>query len=700
MTPEEKEFSKKLNSLVNDTPKETSIWNRMVNLIRRPSEAQRLGMRAFSGEFFSLLLRSVSPFAAFHKSALASTFGLQQVSGVVNSIKNNLTVASNINIYSKTIDQLTTEVSMTMPEVEREMKSRVLEKNMNSIANSLIDFVHSKFRKYSSYVGVAGSTIAIASLNPWLLPLGVPAYLMEKYLSRKRRQIQKTVFPHEFRARMAVWNQQDKSIRNPEVHFITADKTKQAKQLQQAQKDLFEVSEIRRKRQMPLILLSAGVTTVLTGVALASGWGTMTLPALVGTYAATNAFLGSIQSWVMSSYHQQEVLRDVLKNYNEIRHQPEFDLQTGKQKLPDHVDTIYIDRIQYKHRKKENSDSWKRQEKPVLDFSTDFFFKPGINVLGGVSGAGKTTLYKLMRHADDLSRGSISVGHMKGKRFVGEKLTDLSLEDANQSIAFSLPELRHIENITAVELIKATNPKLSHESLKEIADLFAIPLWEDKERKKEKYLSNMSSGEKKRVLCVSALVSPKKILVLDEPTSGLDPMNVDRILDAINLLGTEKTIIYTTHHPEELRRLNVANIIDLEQRKSEEGEILPTDVKIYPCETEKDKENYIHLCRHREPEGKKAEVLRPKKTLKDILLKNSDLPQETEWHRNVFVKQLLESEGTAHAACLHEVVVRRSSPKRSLMQKLTDKLALQSMKSKADSVRHKRLFKALNNPDK
>lgn len=698
MTPEEKEFTKKINSFVSDLPENTPLSKKIMSAITTPNEAQRLGRRAFSNQFFSLLLRTISPFAAFHKSALAGTFGLSSATEVVNELNNNLNRASNISIYNKTINQLTEEVIKTMPEIERETKSRILEKNMNRIANSVIDHIHTKFRKYSSYVGLAGSSIAIASLNPWLLPLGLPAYLTGQYLAHKRKNIEKTVFPFEFRARQNVWDQQDKSIRNPEVHFITADKKKQSEDLEKAQKDLFEITEVRRKKQLPLILLSAGVTTALTGVALASGWGTMGLGALVGTYAATNAFLGSIQSWVSANYNQQEVLQDLMRNYNEIKHTPNFDLQTGKEKLPQNVDTIHIDKIQYHYRKSDLEHQGERQEKPTLDFSSSFYFRPGINVLGGVSGAGKTTLYKMMRHADDLSRGSISFGTIRDNIFKGKELTDISLEEANKPIAFSLPELRHTENITGLELIKASNPKLSQDTLKELAKLFEVPLYSDKECKHPKSMDSMSSGEKKRVLCISALVSPKKILVLDEPTSGVDPLNVDRILSAINELGKEKTIIYTTHHPEELRKLNITNIVDLEQKKTKEGEKLPTDVKVYPCSSKGDIEKYIHVCQHREPKKEKKE---PEKTksISRILSQNIEETEgENTAQKNVFLKDMHNKEGAVQAAHLHEVLARsQTTEKKSpIMQRVMDKMALESMKKKVDAQKHKRIFKKLN----
>ncbi len=124
MTPEEKKFSQKLDSFISDLPEDASLFQKIAKLITNPDEAQRLGRRAFSSQFLSLLLRTISPFTAFHKSALAGTFGLSSVSGIINELNNNLNRASNISIYNKTINQLTEEVIKTMPEIEHETKSR------------------------------------------------------------------------------------------------------------------------------------------------------------------------------------------------------------------------------------------------------------------------------------------------------------------------------------------------------------------------------------------------------------------------------------------------------------------------------------------------------------------------------------------------------------------------------------------------
>ena len=691
---EETEFKKKIDAFISG--KRLPFTKRFSNFFRNPDQAQRYGRRAFGNELFSLGLRTVSPFAATSKKMLGSTFGLQHASNFIGNINDNLAWSSQINIYNRAVSALTKETNATMPEIEREMKSHILEKNIGTISEGVFMSVRSRFQKYSSYIGVAGSAIALASLNPTFLALGVPAYFVGQRLSRKRKEIQKAIFPHEFQARRAVWRQQDKAIRNADMHSVVGDNERQIAKLERAQKDLFEVSEQRRKRQIPLILESAVMTSVLTGVALGVGVASgMGLPALVGTYAATNAFLGSIQSWVMARYNQQEVVRDMMKNYNEIKHREAFDLQVGKEKLPENVDTIHIDHLKYCHRKREQFQTGERYETPILDFSSDFDFKPGINILGGVSGVGKSTLYKLLRHADDLSGGSISFGRIENVKFIGKKLTEMSLEDARRPISFSLPELRYVDGVSAVEMIKESNPILSNEKIKEIAEHFSLSLWEDAECKKEKFLSSMSSGEKKRVLCISALVSPKKILVLDEPTSGVDPKNADRILEEINSFSKDKTIIYTTHNPDEILKLNVSNIVKLEQDKTDDGRTLPTDVKIYPCRTQEEKQAYIDTYHSGETKTEEREQPQKKKrSIKDILLENDETRTSSEErpHENTFLKDLLNAEVIKRAAGLHRIIVSKSSAERA-----NNVFTLSAIKSKArkDKEKYPRINKRL-----
>jgi len=68
-----------------------------------------------------------------------------------------------------------------------------------------------------------------------------------------------------------------------------------------------------------------------------------------------------------------------------------------------------------------------------------------------------------------------------------------------------------------------------------------------------KPMSQMSTGEARRVLIARALVSDPRALLLDEPTTGLDMSARRHFLETLRLLaGRGKTIILVTHHIEEI----------------------------------------------------------------------------------------------------------------------------------------------------
>ena len=696
---EEEDFKEKMDFFLNG--EKQSFGKKFKNFFINPNEAQQYGRRAFLGELFSLASQTISPFAAVNRSLLAATFGLQQSNAFVNKVNDNLARASQISIYNRASNSLIKEIKTTMPEVEQDLKADILRHNTDRIVDDLYQSVHFKYREYSSYVGFGAAFIGLATLNWPFLALGVPAYFMGRHVSQKWKDIQKRVFPYEFQSRQKNWQQQNETIQNADLHFSMGDNEEQVAKSDQERKNLAEIVQYRIKKITPTIWGSSLVTTLLTGTTLLWGF-YQGSPAtdILKMYVATSAFLGSIQSFVMARYMQKEASRSMIRNYNQIKHQKDFDLQLGNEKLPENVDTICVDNDRYHHR----TQTGERVEQPVLDFKSKFYFKPGINILGGVSGVGKSTLYKLLRHADDLNGGKISLGNMENGHFTGKELTQISLQDASKNIAFSLPEIRYQNKLTAVHIIKTSNPKLSKDTLQKLANFFnnvtkkddkKLLLWEDDKRKKEKLFSTMSSGQKKMTLFLSAIVSPKNILVLDEPTSGVDPKAVNVMLDMINQLAKKKTIIFTTHHPEEILKLNVSNIVKLEKKKAADGTVLPTDVTIYPKQngqfyTDEDKQFYIDSYGINKDKKEKDEN---QESLLDILENNVVSDEDENPYENVLLKNLLNSDGVKKGVDLHAIVSSKS--KLTQAKKI---LTLQAIKAKArqNPEKYQRINKALN----
>jgi ABC-2 type transport system ATP-binding protein len=70
-----------------------------------------------------------------------------------------------------------------------------------------------------------------------------------------------------------------------------------------------------------------------------------------------------------------------------------------------------------------------------------------------------------------------------------------------------------------------------------------------------KKISMLSKGYRQRVGLAQAIVHDPKVLILDEPTSGLDPNQLAEIRDLIKKLGSNKTVILSTHIMQEVEAL-------------------------------------------------------------------------------------------------------------------------------------------------
>lgn len=184
----------------------------------------------------------------------------------------------------------------------------------------------------------------------------------------------------------------------------------------------------------------------------------------------------------------------------------------------------------------------------------------------GPSGSGKTTFCKLIPRFYDVSKGEILIG--------GAKITNISTEELMKNISMVFQNVYLFED-TIMNNIRLAKPNASDEDIiyaakKARCHDFIKSLQKGYETKIGEAGSTLSGGEKQRIAIARAILKDAPIVILDEFTSALDVDNERHILQAIDNLVQNKTVIMIAHRLETVRKAD--NIIVLDKGKiAQEG---------------------------------------------------------------------------------------------------------------------------------
>jgi gliding motility-associated transport system ATP-binding protein len=168
------------------------------------------------------------------------------------------------------------------------------------------------------------------------------------------------------------------------------------------------------------------------------------------------------------------------------------------------------------------------------------FDVPRGQVLGflGPNGAGKSTTMKILTGFLTATGGTASIA--------GFDVATQSLE-VRRKVGY-LPESNplymemrvddYLRFVAEIRGIKASNRKTE---IDRVVDACGLGLVYKKD------IDELSKGYKQRVGLAQAMIHDPEVLILDEPTSGLDPNQIIEIRDLIRHLGTQRTVILSTH---------------------------------------------------------------------------------------------------------------------------------------------------------
>ncbi|VEE23445.1 ABC transporter ATP-binding protein [Streptococcus equinus] len=173
----------------------------------------------------------------------------------------------------------------------------------------------------------------------------------------------------------------------------------------------------------------------------------------------------------------------------------------------------------------------------------------------GLNGSGKTSLLKLITAEYWTSQGSVEV---LGNKFGG---TDISNMRTKIGIVGSFIAERLSPHMLAEKIVLTGKYKSSilytEYGEKELNEARQMLISIGGEHLLGRIYASLSQGEKQLLLIARSLMEEPEILILDEATSGLDLFAREKLLrqiEQITTLPKAPTILYVTHHAEEITR--------------------------------------------------------------------------------------------------------------------------------------------------
>ena len=184
----------------------------------------------------------------------------------------------------------------------------------------------------------------------------------------------------------------------------------------------------------------------------------------------------------------------------------------------------------------------------VKDFSAKV--KPGQQIaIVGPTGAGKTTMVKLLMRFYDVNKGAIKVDGYDIREFNRRDLRDafgMVLQDTWLYKGTIMENIRYGRlDATDEEVIAAAKAAHAHHFIQTLPGGYDMELNED--------ASNVSQGQKQLLTIARAILANNPILILDEATSSVDTRTEHRIQKAMNNLMKGRTSFVIAHRLSTIR---------------------------------------------------------------------------------------------------------------------------------------------------
>jgi putative ABC transport system ATP-binding protein len=171
----------------------------------------------------------------------------------------------------------------------------------------------------------------------------------------------------------------------------------------------------------------------------------------------------------------------------------------------------------------------------------------------GPSGAGKTSLLRLLNRLDDPSKGTVF--------FEGKPITEISVRALRRRVGFVFQSPVMFAGTVRDNLETASSLGEVNGRAPSVPDGIRLAGLDDSFL--DRVADRMSGGERQRVSLARALMTAPDVLLLDEPTSALDPEVAEQLMMTVRRLANDAavTIVMVTHRLAEARAASTYTVL-------------------------------------------------------------------------------------------------------------------------------------------
>lgn len=212
-------------------------------------------------------------------------------------------------------------------------------------------------------------------------------------------------------------------------------------------------------------------------------------------------------------------------SYQRINDILNIPLKHNKTKIIKHVDNYQIINMSF---------TYPENQKPALkNISINIPLNKKIAIVGP-SGSGKSTLLKILANTYPNYQGSITINNYE--------LNNLPQQTTNKIIS-AIPAKAYIFQGTLKSNIKIANSQINNKEIHQLMNVFQLSEFNVLNYHIEQQGQNLSGGQKQRLALVRGFAKYANIYLVDDMFNGLDNITIKKILNNIDILLKNKTLI-------------------------------------------------------------------------------------------------------------------------------------------------------------